>query len=303
MKSNINIPNPKRKLENLVENKTIFSSDISELNLFETYKSATDVNLTFNAPVITCMLQGKKVMHLKNTNEFDFYPGESVVMPANEEMFIDFPLASFIDPTRCVALTIMPSLIKETIHQFNVSTQIESDRGKIWEFDTSSSHLTHTEEIHLLMERLFKTYVSDNINKDILVNIMLKELIVRLMQTKAKKTILSANNDMINNQRIAYIVKYIKDHLTEKISVDELAQKAYMSPSHFHKTFKSTIGETPIDFINKERINMAKHLIERRNLRISDVAFMVGYSNISYFNRIFKKYTNVTPLQYKNLGG
>lgn len=301
MKSNIYLNNHKQKLETLVENKTIYSSDLSELNLFETYRAASKVNLTFEAPVITCMLRGKKIMHLDNFSEFDFFPGESVVMPANEEMIIDFPLATFDDPTSCVALTLTPSLISETIHQFNVATAIESDKNSEWEFEQNSSHLTHTDDIHILVERLLKTYVADNSSKDVLVNLMLKELIIRLMQTKAKKTILDATADMFNNQRIAFIVKYIKDHLTEKLSVDDLADKTYMSSSHFHKIFKNTLGETPIDFINNERIKLAKRLIKRGEQRISDIAFLVGFNNVSYFNRQFKKYTKLTPLEYKNM--
>ena len=87
-----------RKLTTLVENRTTYSADYAELNIFETHEKAEKVSLTFDFPVIASMLTGKKIMHLDGIPSFDFFPGESVVMPTNKEMVIDFPLAKKGDP-------------------------------------------------------------------------------------------------------------------------------------------------------------------------------------------------------------
>ena len=73
-----------------------------------------------------------------------------------------------------------------------------------------------------------------------------------------------------------------------------------MSKSHFHKTFKNTLGISPIDYINSEKIKFSKTLIkDRQDLSISEIAFYSGFNSISYFNRQFKKLELMTPQQFK----
>src|SRR5690606_14775532 len=98
--------NSHRKLTTLVENRTTYNADYAELNIYETHEYAEKVSLTFDFPVIASMLTGKKVMHIDGLPSFDFYPGESVVMPTSKEMIIDFPLAKENAPTQCLALGI-----------------------------------------------------------------------------------------------------------------------------------------------------------------------------------------------------
>ena len=89
---------------------------------------------------------------------------------------------------------------------------------------------------------------------------MIQELIVRLLQTKAKYTILNDHLEIFSDTRIGSVVKYIKENLTDKsISIDKLAEKAYMSTSNFHKKFKNTLGISPIDFMNSEAKLLKKH--------------------------------------------
>ena len=73
-----------------------------------------------------------------------------------------------------------------------------------------------------------------------------------------------------------------------------------MSTSHFHKKFKATLGISPIDFVNSEKIKFAKKLIkEHAEYQMSEIAFKSGFNNTSYFNRQFKKYELITPQQFK----
>jgi AraC-like DNA-binding protein len=105
----------------------------------------------------------------------------------------------------------------------------------------------------------------------------------------------------LSDTRIGSVIKYIKQNLTNKdISVEKLAKIANMSKSHFHKTFKNTLGISPVDYINSEKIRFSKKLIkERQDLCISDIAFYSGFNSISYFNRQFKKLELMTPQQFK----
>lgn len=289
-----------RKLTTLVENRTTYSADYAELNIYETYAFAEKVSLTFDFPIIASMLTGKKVMHLEGFEAFDFYPGESVVMPTNKEMVIDFPLATENDPTQCLALGIDANKIEEVVGKFNELVAIESENNN-WNLDANASHLINNTAVNQLVQRLTHTFTNDdNKSKDVLLDLMIQELIVRLLQTKAKTMLINDPNQIFNDTRIGTVIKYIKEHLTNKdINVDVLAKKAYMSTSHFHKQFKNTLGVSPIDYINSERIKLSKKLIkESKNIRISEIAYKSGFNNTSYFNRQFKKHEMITPTQF-----
>jgi AraC-like DNA-binding protein len=289
-----------RKLQTLVENRTIYSADYSELNIFETHTVAHQVALTFDFPVIASMLTGKKVMHLEGLPSFDFLPGESVVMPSGETMVIDFPVAQADAPTQCLALGIDPTKIDEVAHRFNEAVAIENENNK-WNLEQGvAAHLTNQQEVNYLIDRLVRTYTRGEKSKDVLLDLMLQELIVRLLQTKARSSILNGL-DTFSDTRIGTVVKFIKDNLTDSsINVDTLAAKACMSTSSFYKKFKNTLGVSPIDFMNAEKIKYAKRLIKSdAKLLIAEVAYRSGFNNVSYFNRQFKRLELMTPQQFK----
>ncbi len=288
-----------RKLTTLVENRTIYSASYSELNIFETHEVAEKVNLLFDFPIIASMLTGKKVMHLEGMPSFDFLPGESIVVPSKKELIIDFPIATKESPTQCLALAIDPSKISEITAKFNEQVAIENENNS-WNIDVQSSHLTNQEEVNYLINRLVHTFTNNTKSKDVILDLMIQELIVRLLQTKAKKVLMFESNAIVNDSRIGTVIKYIKNHLTEKnITVDKLAELACMSTSHFHKQFKNTIGISPVDYINSERIKFAKKLFVAENdNRIADIAFKSGFNSVSYFNRQFKKNELIAPSAY-----
>ncbi|WP_158560378.1 helix-turn-helix domain-containing protein [Paenibacillus contaminans] len=97
----------------------------------------------------------------------------------------------------------------------------------------------------------------------------------------------------------SFVIDYINDHLSEDIYVDVLAEKLKMSSGYLSTYFKGKTGKSIVDYINETRIAKAASLLADNDMKIHDAAKAVGYQNLTSFNRMFKKYTGLTPSEYR----
>lgn len=98
---------------------------------------------------------------------------------------------------------------------------------------------------------------------------------------------------------VEQISSYVESHISEELSVRQLANMVYVSPDHLTRTFKKRIGKTLTDFILEKRMTLAGELLRNKNMTITMVSDSVGYGNYSYFTEQFKKYYGVTPREYQ----
>lgn len=95
------------------------------------------------------------------------------------------------------------------------------------------------------------------------------------------------------------INQYIRRHYKENIGRNDIATEFFLAPEYISRMYKKQTGISLKDYINKYRIEQAKLLLKNEELRISDVAEEVGFDNFAYFSTMFKKYTGMTPNQYR----
>ena len=286
-----------KSLKTLVENRTVYSLNNCELNLFETYQESQLVPLKFNDLVVTSMLRGKKVMHLFDDPEFEYLPGETVIIPSNVEMKIDFPEASKNNPTQCLALAIDHFKINETI-QFLNERYPKEGQNNFWKLDYDNYFFYNNIELASTINKLIKECMSSAITKDALADLTLQELLVRIIQTQTAKSI-DTNKLTDKNNPMVPVLEYIRANIRESINLKELSDKACMSPTSFYRYFKRELGMSPIEFILSEKIKQAKQLLKDPNVQINEVSYASGFEDSNYFIRIFKKYEGVTPKQYQ----
>ena len=93
---------------------------------------------------------------------------------------------------------------------------------------------------------------------------------------------------------------YIEMNFAEDISMEELAAKIHVHPSHLMRSFKKEKGITISNYRNLRRIKEAKELIRFSNLSMTEIAIMVGFSNSQYFSTFFKEAEGITPKEYRN---
>lgn len=294
----IDLTHPKQ-LQTLVENRRVFSLDNCELNVYESYQQAYHIPLTFNDLVITSMVRGKKVMHLFDKPSFDYLPGETVIVPANETMIIDFPEAALQTPTQCVALAVDAGYIHETVDYLNNYYNAADERHQ-WKLQFNQYHFENDTEVSALINKLIRICSSGNGDKNIFADLNLKELLIRLLQSQQLQQVAQeAAVSGSNRSRHHFVLQYIHEHLTEKIAVDALSRKAYLSRNMFFKWFRDQFGITPLDYINRERVNMAKKLLAIPGNSVNKVSAECGFTDANYFIRIFKKMEGITPKAYQ----
>lgn len=102
----------------------------------------------------------------------------------------------------------------------------------------------------------------------------------------------------ILEKAILYITEHISD---EQLSIPEIANSIHMSESYFRRLFYEVYTVSPVQYINTLRINRAKELIRYTNESFTAIAANVGFSNLYYFSRIFKKKAGCTPSEYRSI--
>ncbi|WP_431163549.1 helix-turn-helix domain-containing protein [Flagellimonas beolgyonensis] len=287
-----------RKLEHLVENQTSYTLNNAAMHVFETHLQAEKVMLQFDQPVLASMLIGKKVMHLRDKKAFNFLPGESLILPSNEIMQIDFPEANQDNPTRCLAMAISEEKINKVIRLMNEG--MPKHDGSEWALMDYNYHFTNDASIYGIIQRLLYLFTENHPSKDFFVDNMLQELIIRILQGNSRESYMENASKLSSSNRLAYVLEYISTHLHEPLSVSDLSKRACMSESHFHKTFKEELGVTPIDYINSQRIKLAIRLLEDPSRKIKEIYLECGFENRSYFNRLFKRKLQVSPGEYQS---
>ena len=93
--------------------------------------------------------------------------------------------------------------------------------------------------------------------------------------------------------------EYIQEHQGEKLSLGQVARAVNMSTFYFCKTFKKVTGINFTDYLSRVRIEKSKNLLLNPNLRVSEIAFEVGFQSLTHFNRVFKKILGQSPTDYR----
>ncbi|WP_438348096.1 response regulator transcription factor [Paenibacillus sp. FA6] len=95
---------------------------------------------------------------------------------------------------------------------------------------------------------------------------------------------------------------YIHDHLDQSLSLSQVARHVHMNPNYFSEVFKRDTGQNYIEFVTQAKLRKAMVMLSETPAKISEVANRIGYEDIKYFNRLFKKFTGQTPSEYREKG-
>lgn len=119
-----------------------------------------------------------------------------------------------------------------------------------------------------------------------------------LISERQKKTVSISHNPK-SLEKMKTVLKYVEEHYTEKLTIDDMAKLTFYSKSHFMKFFKVHMGTGFTDYLNDYRLTMAARLLKSSDESILMIAEESGFDNLSYFNRIFKRKYGVSPGSYR----
>ena len=102
-----------------------------------------------------------------------------------------------------------------------------------------------------------------------------------------------------SDDRIRQSIDYIHSHITEELSMEDLASVACVTKPYFIRLFKQEIGTSPLQYVNSKKVERAQLLLYTTDMPVKEVAYTLGFSDHSYFIRMFRKMMGITPQDYR----
>lgn len=178
---------------------------------------------------------------------------------------------------------------KSSIESILINFILTDKSGNEFVFENLPKKLISKKDFDIMSRFTFlsESYISENI--PIKLNVMLYELIFEIvskMQSDSKKAFSGCR-------------EYINSNILQKITVSELAKKYFMGETAFRKAFKTEFGMSPVKYINTIKISKACDMLKHSDMEICKISDILGFFDPAYFSKTFKKYTGLSPAEYK----
>jgi len=285
----------------LIENRVSFAGPGSELSVYDTYLPADQVGLYAGELLYCGMISGRKILHGAGDYTAEFLPRESFVMAPGEHIAIDFPDARVESPTSCLTIEISRERVQQVCSRLNGAAPLQRD-FEDWRYRPDTLvHTPHSQATQALLQRLVATFTEDARDRDLLIDLGVSELVVRILRQQTRDFLLAlcARDPEINGIGAAF--HHIRQHLDQPLDVDRLCRIACMSRSRFFGEFKKHMGCTPLEFQQQLRLQEARERLQRGE-SVTRVCFDLGFRHLSHFSRRFHQQFGMSPRQCRDGG-
>ncbi len=111
--------------------------------------------------------------------------------------------------------------------------------------------------------------------------------------------IITGQRQKLSSRQLGFLTDFIHAHLNEGLTLEVLARQIGFSPYHFARLFRRSTGESPHQFVMRQRFEVAKRLLKETDIPVAHIALQLGFPQQSHFTHTFKRYTGTTPLNYR----
>ncbi len=164
-----------------------------------------------------------------------------------------------------------------------------------------AEYLKFTEESHALIRPQFDAMLTIYNSQEKYSQFILKNMLQNLVLTIYREKLPFRGGDIqltSFNEQILKAMFYIEQNLAGDLSLNTVAASVSLSPSHFSRLFKNSVGVSFSDYVTDSRLQYAKVLLAKEHLSIGEIAERTGFNNSNYFSTTFKKHNNMTPKEY-----
>lgn len=181
---------------------------------------------------------------------------------------------------------------------FNIATQDPALCALLDQLPTAFS-LWDMEAVLEPLRQMIALYPAQTLNQQLLVQSHACRLLAAL--SDYRQTDEAAVRSVAKHQKVLLEVdRYIREHLSEDLSLEVLAKQCNLAPNYFHRIFKTAFGRSPAKQVERLRITAARQELINSDLPLDELAAKCGFSSQSYFCSRFKKTTGKTPVQYRD---
>ncbi|MBR4150713.1 MAG: helix-turn-helix transcriptional regulator [Firmicutes bacterium] len=248
---------------------------------------------------ITVFISGKGIYTVDRKKDYDVQPGDVFIFRSNEEHFM-----GTIEPghdVRTIGIHFLPQMVlSQSSNLFDIK-YLRAFLNKDSSFENRLPRGTSASaDITSLMEQMKNEADQKLPDYELMIKVKLLAILVEINRHYE----FSADTDLshITNEhffQISRSMKYIDDHLTEELRLDDLAAVANMSTSYFSHIFKTVNRVSPLDYIIRKRIDLAMDELQQTNKSILEIAYHCGFNNTANFNRAFRNKIGVVPSDYR----
>jgi AraC-like DNA-binding protein len=288
----------------LIENKLTFSGPDSELSIYDTYRAASRVGLDAPQLMYCGMVKGKKIIHNDSQEAIQqqqdgqvFLPHESFVIPPGGYIEIDFPEANESHPTTCLTIEIPKQRIEKIAEKMRDLTTLDNAEHD-WQYQPEVVHTHHTSDTQQLLERLVSLFTQNHPDKEMMMDLGVSELIIRLLRQQGRDVLLSYCRKAPDASGVTAAINFLVHNLVEPLDIAQLCKLSCMSRSRLYLEFKKQVGSTPGEFQQQLRLQAAAEDI-KKGYSITQACYNSGFNDLSHFSRRFTQFFGYSPSQFK----
>lgn len=245
---------------------------------------------------ILYMLQGEAVQQV-NDKTFKVTKDDIVIL---KEGYIHSTYTELSEKTRILVIKFLPDIIE------NCYTSLFESKYILTFVNNSSSsfsHIMNTDNNYSKMNNIMMGLYEEFVDKENGYEIFIKGYLYQLIAILTRSNIINSRSSFkdIELQKLDKLFEYIETNYKENIDLKMAADVLNLSYYYFSRYFKKITGRTFKEYLDFVRICEAEKLILSKNVNISQAAYEVGFSNVSSFNRVFKRVRNYTPGSIKKI--
>jgi len=256
-------------------------TDLIKLIYYDYEKDYKDSYTTAECNRLCRVLDGEKKDKVNNKSSLIYSDDEFVLLKPRSKVEVITDRS-----TKALVLEISNDLI------LDISSKVSYDFQENIDFELKSNYTFKDSDVKHLMDDVINIAVESKGNKEFLIDLRAQEITYELF----RRRIFSDINVLNSNNVIRMAVRIMNENILSNITISDIAYSLGMSLTNFSTIFKNATGISPNKYFTNLKLHKAKEMLKYQS--VTEVAFSLGYENISHFINIFKRNFGITPKQY-----